>query len=97
MQHKGHHGAIGKNDERKNQVKFVRCHIRSSDARSHLVTGRSSNSRKIICGTGIDACDGHAGFCYAENVLWADGKSKPYKNNNWGLSLATVCKLTLNE
>lgn len=28
-------------------------------------------------------------------VLWADDKSKPYKNKLRGLSLAMVCKLTL--
>jgi len=30
-------------------------------------------------------------------VLWADHKSKPYKNISRGLSLGMVCKLTFNE
>jgi hypothetical protein len=30
-------------------------------------------------------------------VLWADNKSKPYKEYIWGLSLVMVSKLILNE
>lgn len=63
VEREGHHAAVDENDERKDQVKFLWGHDVFSEAFSHVVTGRSSNFRKIAFGTGFDVCFPEAKFC----------------------------------
>ena len=95
VKHQSHNGAIGKDNVRKDQVKFLGLHDPFS---AHIPTALQDEApilKKFVAARDLMPVTRARKAATVEEVLWADDKSKPYKNNFWGPSLMMVCKLTL--
>ena len=63
VKYEGHDGAIGKNNEWKEQVKFLREHVFFSVQFLSLLQDEAPILLSEACGTAFDACDSGARLC----------------------------------